>query len=295
MTIHPWFLTGFLDGESSFYIIIHKSNNVKTGWSVRAIFEIHLHVKDKALLEMLKASLGGVGSITIRDNQVSFKVYYKDLAVLVDHLDKYPLITKKRADFELFKRILELMNRKEHLTPEGLIKIVSIKASLNKGLNEDLQTAFPNITPVSRPIVDVPTIPDPNWLAGFVSGEGCFSIHVAKSTSGKTGSRVWSRFQITQHSRDEVLMKTLEEYLGCGRYYPLSNKDVGDFVVSRLSDITDKIIPLFEKYPILGVKAFDFRDFCKASKLIKDKAHLTESGLENIRLIKAGMNRGRKS
>ena len=40
---------------------------------------------------MLKASLGGVGSITIRDNQVSFKVYYKDLAVLVDHLDKYPL------------------------------------------------------------------------------------------------------------------------------------------------------------------------------------------------------------
>lgn len=111
---------------------------------------------------MLKASLGGVGSITIRDNQVSFKVYYKDLAVLVDHLDKYPLITKKRADFELFKRILELMNRKEHLTPEGLIKIVSIKASLNKGLNEDLQTAFPNITPVSRPIVDVPTIPDPN-------------------------------------------------------------------------------------------------------------------------------------
>ena len=50
-----------------------------------------------------------------------------------------------------------------------------------------------------------------------------------------------------------------------------------------------------EKYPIVGVKALDFSDFCKASKLIKDKAHLTEKGLENIRLIKAGMNRGRKS
>ncbi len=258
----------FFDGESSFYIIIHKSNNVKTGWSVRAVFEIHLHVKDKALLEMIQASLG-VGSITTRDNQVSFKVYYKDLAVLIDHLGSYPLITKKRADFELFKRVLELMNRQEHLTPEGLMKIVSIKAAMNKGLSEDLQTAFPNVTPVSRPIVDVPTIPDPNWLAGFVSGEGCFSIHVAKSTSCNTGSRVWSRFQITQHSRDEALMKALEEYLCCGRYYPTSNKDVGNFVVSRLSDITDKIIPLFEKYPILGVKALDFADFCKASILIK--------------------------
>lgn len=63
------------------------------------------------LLEKIQASLGGVGSITIRENHVSFKVYYKDLANLIDHLDNYPLITKKRADFELFKRVLELMNR----------------------------------------------------------------------------------------------------------------------------------------------------------------------------------------
>lgn len=114
------------------------------------MFEIHLHVKDKALLEMIQASLG-VGSTRTRDNQVSFKVYNKDLAVLIDHLGSYPLITKKRAvplrALELFKRVLELMNRQEHLTPEGLMKIVSIKAAMNKGLSEDLQTAFPNVTP----------------------------------------------------------------------------------------------------------------------------------------------------
>jgi len=102
-----------------------------------------------------------VGIITARDNQVSLKIYYKDLAVLMDHLDSYPLITKKRADFELFKRILELMNRQEHLTQEGLIKIVSIKASMNRGLSEDLQIAFPNVIPVLRPTVSVATIPDP--------------------------------------------------------------------------------------------------------------------------------------
>ncbi len=228
-SLNTWFLTGFFDGESSFYIIMHKSKNVKTGWSVRAIFETHLHIKDKALLEKIQVSLGGVGSITTREDQVSLKVYYKDLAVLIDHFDNYPLITKKRADFDLFKKALGLMNRQEHLTPEGLIKIVSIKASMNKGLSEDLKTAFPNVTPVSIPFVDVAIIPDPNWVAWFVNGEGCFSINVAKSSSYKTGSRVWLSFQITQHSRDVELMKAFIVYLGCDHYYLKTNKDVGDF------------------------------------------------------------------
>ena len=90
-------------------------------------------------------------------------------------------------------------------------------------------------------------------------------------------------------------MKILEIYLNCGRYYPKSNSEVGDFVVSNLLDITNKIIPFFEKYPILGEKNLDFKDFCKASELIKNKAHLTDSGLNQINKIKAGMNRGRKS
>jgi len=153
----------------------------------------------------------------------------------------------------------------------------------------------PNVVPVLRPVVDTPSIRDPNGLAGFVSGEGCFSIHVAKSASNKVGFRTWSRFQVTQHNRDEELMKILEIYLNCGRYYPKSNSEVGDFVVSNLLDITNKIIPFFEKYPILGEKNLDFKDFCKASELIKNKAHLTDSGLNQINKIKAGMNRGRKS
>ena len=33
-------------------------------------------------------------------------------------------------------------------------------------------------------------------------------------------------------------MKTLEIYLNCGRYYPKSQSEVGDFVVSKLLDIT---------------------------------------------------------
>ena len=65
-------------------------------------------------------------------------------------------------------------------------------------------------------------------------------------------------------------------------------------MVTKLSDIEEKIIPFFNKFPIWGVKAEDFADFCRARELMKEKKHLTAEGLEEIRQIKAGMNIGRK-
>jgi len=41
---------------------------------------------------------------------------------------------------------------------EGLEKIVAIKASMNKGLSPELKAAFPNITPMDRPLVKNQTI-----------------------------------------------------------------------------------------------------------------------------------------
>jgi hypothetical protein len=101
-------------------------------------------------------------------------------------------------------------------------------------------------------------------------------------------------FLITQHSRDRELMESLVSYFGCGRYVPRNNKDFGEFIITKFSDITDIIIPFFEKFPIVGVKALDFADFCEVADLMKNGAHLTREGLEKIRLIKEGMNRGRK-
>jgi hypothetical protein len=53
------------------------------------------------------------------------------------------------------------------------------------------------------------------------------------------------------------------------------------------------MIPFFTSYPILGVKAKDFSDFKKVAKLMNSGAHLTAEGLEQIRHIQVGMNRGR--
>jgi hypothetical protein len=59
------------------------------------------------------------------------------------------------------------------------------------------------------------------------------------------------------------------------------------FVVNKLTDILDKVVPFFHKYPIIGVKPLDFYCFVQVAKLINNKAHLTAKGLEQIRKIKS--------
>jgi hypothetical protein len=150
-----------------------------------------------------------------RSNLIELQVQsVKDLKVIINHFDKYGLITQKRADYELFKQAVELMEprRDEHLTPEGLAKIVALRASMNTGLSDELKATFPNITSVSRPSVGVAKIQDPQWLAGFTTGEGCFYINVMNSSNHRLGFQVVLGFQITQHSRDITLMESLIKF-----------------------------------------------------------------------------------
>jgi hypothetical protein len=115
------------------------------------------------LLEQIK-SYFGVGEIYKQgeDAHVYRVSSVKDLAVIVRHFDKYPLITQKQADYLLFKRAFEIISRKEHLTEDGLRKIVAIKGSTNKGFPDALKVAFPTTELVQRPKVDNQEVNDFN-------------------------------------------------------------------------------------------------------------------------------------
>ena len=87
-------------------------------------------------------------------------------------------------------------------------------------------------------------------------------------------------------------MKILVTFFQCGRIESISEKLWLNFVVTNFKDITEKIIPFFDKYVIQGKKSLDFADFKEVVYLIKSKAHLTQEGLHKIRSIKTRMNRG---
>lgn len=257
-------------------------------WTVEPIFAIRLHHKDINILYLLQEFFG-VGKVYHHEKieEATFRVSsIKELEVIIKHFEAYPVLTKKFSDFLLFKQVLEIMKLKEHLKAEGLLRIVNIKASMNTRIKI---ADMPNIVPVTVPTIPIITVNkiNPYWLAGFTSGDGCFSVSVIKSKA-KLGETSWIRFILTQHNRDETLLSVIAAYLGCGKI----NKDskATYLVVQRLSDIINRIIPLFDKHKLEGIKAKDYEDFKSVANLMDKKAHLSRQGLEEIREIKNKMN-----
>ena len=297
--LHPEWVSGFTDGEGSFSLKIIKRSGYTHGWGVEPGFIISLHAKDLPLLEKIQ-SYFGIGNISIgNNNAVSYYVSsVQELTnVILPHFDKYPLITKKRADYLLFKSALDIINNKQSkksLSIEYIKKLIEIKGSLNWVLSDVLKKAFPDIAPVLRPEVELPSQISSQWLAGFIDAEGCFYILTSKSKLYKTGISVQLQFSITQHSRDEKLMLKLKDFLKCGFVKYGKSQPVMTYNISKLSDIQNILLPLLEKNPLQGIKNQDYLDFIKVMGIMQTKDHLTLHGLDKIQKIKKGMNDNRK-
>jgi len=63
--------------------------------------------------------------------------------------------------------------------------------------------------------------------------------------------------------------------------------------VNGLSDIQDRIVPFFERFPLVGSKQKDFRRFA-AAVMILARGSLTPSGYAKVLALREGMNRGGK-
>jgi hypothetical protein len=55
-------------------------------------------------------------------------------------------------------------------------------------------------------------------------------------------------------------MESIINYLGTGKIYTYPNKKAVSIYIVKYMDITKIIIPFFNKYPIDGVKLYDFQD-----------------------------------
>lgn len=307
--LEPWFVTGFTDGEGCFGLYIYTNTASKTGWYVFLDFKITLHLRDRDILDQIK-NYFGVGVISKHGEHLNnYGIRsIKDIQLIINHFDEYPLKTKKLNDYKLFKLAFDIIKNKEHLTKEGIDKLLAIKSFMNKGLSPELKLAFPHVNidplkieagPNKIPVLSVSPVTEEgaNWIAGFATGEGSFQVDIRESQILKSGYQVLLRFSIGQHRRDEQLLISFIDYLDCGRVQKKINKKYNteffEFRVEKFNDIDKKIIPFFVKCPIQGQKLLDFQDFCKVANLINKKAHLTTEGLNQIRMIKEGMNRGR--
>lgn len=304
--LDPWFITGFADAESYFCIELYKDSKAKFKYTPRLVFGINLHVKDLFLLLSLKETWG-VGTVSTKKKVTNYTVKnFKDLAVVVDHFNKYPLVSSKYLTYKYWLQAYYIMATKEHFNFQGLTKLVTLKSLFNYGLSDNLKNVF---TDLNSSLIDIVSykfkgIPHGMWVAGFTSGDGFF---YTKMTEDKGKFYTGCIFKITLHSKDTAILGGLFEYfanyfssVSFNRYDSRTNKVIGfskgtvALTISNIKDIGNIIIPFFNIYPILGVKSFDFDDFKKIYNIIITKNHLKLEGLAQIKSIRSNMNDKRK-
>ena len=132
---------------------------------------------------------------------------------------------------------------------------------------------------------------DPEWITGFVDGEGCFHVAVNRQATMKTGYQVLPEFTVVQHERDAQVLHALKAHFGCG----VVRTNHGDRMAYRVrgaEHLLERIVPFFVKYPLKTRKRVDFEKFRDVLAMMREGVHLTDEGVERIRAVAATMNRG---
>jgi len=134
MNINPYWISGFVDGEGTFYVGINKNLTMTSGYQVLPEFRIVQHKKDIKVLYALKIYFKcGVVRVNHDDRyELRIRSIKHINEIIIPHFDKYPLLTQKKFDFIKFKKIISLINDNKHVTINGLIKIIDIACQMNR-------------------------------------------------------------------------------------------------------------------------------------------------------------------
>lgn len=186
---------------------------------------------------------------------------------------------------------------KDHLTESGFSTILTIYASINRGVSSSKKVLkhYPDIIPIDKPVINLPDSLNPQWVSGFVAGDGGFSIYIRSAKDYILGEKVYCRFHIAQHSKDLKLMELFIKFFNCGVVHLRSSTATlrCDFIVQDVSSLLDKIMPHFDQYPLLNLKQKDYICFKECMLMIKSKKHLTREGLDKIKAFNLEMNSNR--
>ncbi len=133
----PNWIAGFTDGDGSFFVNIAKTNS-KLGHSIKLMFRLAQHDRDLNLFNLIikyfncgtiqRKAYSGSQMHIIDLNISKFNDIYTKI---IPFFKEYKLKSNKYLDFIDFCEVANIINDSQHLTPEGIAKILAIKAKMN--------------------------------------------------------------------------------------------------------------------------------------------------------------------
>jgi LAGLIDADG endonuclease len=135
---------------------------------------------------------------------------------------------------------------------------------------------------------------DPWFVTGLAEGEGCFCVSFAIRPKLKVGLEARPSFALSLNERDQALLRELQAYFECGWIRESRADRTFKYEARSVRDLTVRIVPHFESYPLRGAKRHAFSGFARVCQMIGQGDHLRPDGMEEIVRIAYEMNLGKR-
>ena len=134
-----------------------------------------------------------------------------------------------------------------------------------------------------------------SYIAGYVDGEGSFHVAVQRNPTTSAGWQLVPEFRVSQNAERRQVLDLIRSRLDCGRIRA-NHRGSADtslvFVVRNRNDLLVKVIPFFERHPLLSAKQEEFVTFSAIVRAMARGEHLDRERFRSIRAIAVSMNGG---
>jgi LAGLIDADG endonuclease len=131
------------------------------------------------------------------------------------------------------------------------------------------------------------------YIAGYVDGEGSFSVSVQRNSSCRVGFQLVPEFHVSQNGDRAQVLELMKARLGCGYIKPNSKTDRALVYVVRDRDaLLERVIPFFERNPLLSGKQAEVQTFASIVRAMARNEHRSDAGFRQLLDLAVSMNGG---
>ena len=132
-----------------------------------------------------------------------------------------------------------------------------------------------------------------SYISGYVDGEGSFSVSVQRNASCRVGFQLVPEFHVSQNGDRAQVLELIRDRLDCGTIRRNSRRDRALVLVVRdRQALLERVIPFFERSPLLSAKHADFEMFARIVREMALGRHLTLVGFGELLDLALSMNGG---